>query len=774
VIQKYGAANVTQIITFGKLQARAVLKDVARVMGLSFAESDQLTKLMPDDLGITLDQALHKEPRFRELMERDPKSNTVIEYARSLEGLYRNAGIHAAGVIITEDPVVTYCPLYVGKDGDVVTQFDKDSAEKIGLVKFDFLGLKTLTVIDHAIKLVRESADPGTPEAEFELERMNYSDAKVFALISSGDTDGVFQVESSGMKDLCSRIQPNSLEDLTAINALYRPGPLGSGMVDDFIDRKHGRQEIKYDVEMLSTILKDTYGVILYQEQVMQTARELAGYSLGQADLLRRAMGKKKAEEMAEHKGIFVKGAVEKGIPQDKAESIFDLMAKFAEYGFNKSHSAAYGVLTYQTAYLKTYYPAEFMAALMTTEMHDTDKITKYIGDAKAHHIPVLPPDVNYSQNRFSVEKVKRPSGETVHGIRFGLEAIKGVGGIAVDTIVEARKTGGRFKSVMDFARRVSTRKVNKKVLESLTIAGAFDEIGEVNRASLLASIEPLLEFAGDEQAEKELGQTSLFDSFSAEEVKMITPSSAIFKNEEAWPRSKQLAMEKQVVGFFVSGHPMDTWQRICEEWLGWSTERIKKFAEEKQAAKAAAPKTQADAPYDYRSRPPKTEVALGGLLSELREVTTKKGTRMAFAQFEDMKGKIEVIFFPDAYAQLAETIKRALVEAEPLVMRGEVEIGDEAPKVLVKSLEWAVEAHKSRVNQVVLKLPLPQVTPDQLRELKKHFLQHRGKCSIRIDFIDPRFKTHLQLPKTVGIAASPQMVESVNKIFGKEVVHLI
>ncbi|MBC7692374.1 MAG: DNA polymerase III subunit alpha, partial [Methylotenera sp.] len=778
VIQKYGKDNVTQIITFGKLQARAVLKDVGRVMGLSFAESDILTKLLPDELNITLDSAIEKEPRLRERMDQDFKANKVMDYARSLEGLYRNAGIHAAGVIITEEPVVTYCPLYVGKDGDVVTQFDKDSAEKIGLVKFDFLGLKTLTVIDHAIKLVRAGAEPGTPEADFELERMNYEDAKVFALISSGDTDGVFQVESSGMKDLCSRIQPNSLEDLTAINALYRPGPLGSGMVDDFIDRKHGRQEIKFDVEQLATILKDTYGVILYQEQVMQTARELAGYSLGQADLLRRAMGKKKADEMAQHKGLFVKGATEKGIPQAKAESIFDLMAKFAEYGFNKSHSAAYGVLTYQTAYLKAYYPAEFMAALMTTEMHDTDKITKYIGDAKAHQIPVLPPDVNYSQNRFSVEKVTKPSGEVVHGIRFGLEAIKGVGGIAVDTIVEARKTGGRFTSVMNFCKRVSTRKVNKKVLESLTIAGGFDEIGEVNRASLLASIETLLEFAGDEQAERELGQNSLFDSFSAEEVKMITPSHAIFKNEEAWPRSKQLAMEKAVVGFFVSGHPMDTWQRICEEWLGWSTERIKKMAEEKQnakqAVKAAAPKADANAPYDYRSRPPKTEVALGGLLSEMREVTTKKGTRMAFGQFEDMKGKIEVIFFPDAYATLGEIVKRALVEADPLVLRGEVEFGDEAPKILVKSLEWAEEAHKTRVNQVVLKLPLPNVTPDQLRELKKHFLQHRGKCSIRLDFIDPRFKTHLQLPKNVGVAATPAMVESVNRIFGVEVVHLI
>jgi DNA polymerase III subunit alpha len=436
VAKKYGSDNVCQIITFGKLQARAVIKDVGRVLGLTFAETDQITKLLPDELDITIDRALSMEPRLREREENDPKISQVIKYARLLEGLYRNAGIHAAGVIITEKPVVTYCPLYKGKDGDWVTQFDKDFAEAIGLVKFDFLGLKTLTVIDNAIKLVRQVAQPGSEDADFSLEKMNYEDPKVFALIGSGDTDGVFQVESSGMKDLCTRMQPSSLEDLTAINALYRPGPLGSGMVDDFIDRKHGRKAMFYEVDALAPILKDTYGVILYQEQVMQIARELAGYSLGQADLLRRAMGKKKPEEMAKHREIFVKGATEKKLKPEKAEAIFDLMAKFAEYGFNKSHSAAYGVLTYQTAYLKAHYPTEFMAALMTTEMDNTDKITKYIADARQHQIPILAPDVNSSQKRFSVEVIHPDSSGSQKAIRFGLEAIKGVGGIAVDTIL--------------------------------------------------------------------------------------------------------------------------------------------------------------------------------------------------------------------------------------------------------------------------------------------------------------------------------------------------
>ncbi len=776
VAQKYGSENVCQIITFGKLQARAVIRDVGRVLGLSFAETDQLTKLLPDELDITLERAIEVEPRLREKMENDPKISQVMRYARSLEGLYRNAGIHAAGVIITENPVVSYCPLYVGRDGDLVTQFDKDFAEKIGLVKFDFLGLKTLTVIDNAIRLVRQVAQPGSLDSEFALERMNYNDPKVFALISSGDTDGVFQVESSGMKDLCTRIQPSSLEDLTAINALYRPGPLGSGMVDDFIDRKHGRKALAYEVESLEPILKDTYGVILYQEQVMQIARELAGYSLGQADLLRRAMGKKKPEEMAKHREIFVKGATAKGLKAEKAESIFDLMAKFAEYGFNKSHSAAYGVLTYQTAYLKTYYPTEFMAALMTTEMDNTDKITKYIGDARQHHIPVLPPDVNYSQKKFSVEMIEKgEKKELAKAMRFGLEAIKGVGGIAVDAILEARAKG-KFKSVLDLCKRVSTRKINKKVMESLCLAGALDSIAEVNRASLFASLEALLEHAGDEQAERELGQSSLFDSFTGDEVKAFTPVTALFKQEAEWPSSKKLAQEKEIVGFYVSGHPMDAWQKICEQWLGWSTERLKTVAIEKQQMKKAAPAVQEGGWDGYpqgRYKAAKTEVKLGGLLSEVKEITTKKGSRMAFAQLEDLKGKIEIVFFPEAYTAVQETLKRAIQEAEPIIVSGEVEFGEETPKILAKTLDWVAEAHRNRVQQMVIQLAPSETSADQLRELKKQLLQTRGKCPVRIDFKDQDFRTCLDLPRTFGVTATPQTVQVINRIFGRDVVSL-
>ncbi len=780
VQEKYGKENVCQIITYGKLQTRAVIKDVGRVLGLSFAETDVINKLIPDDLGISIDQSIAKEPRLREMMEQDFKVNTVVKYARKLEGLYRNAGIHAAGVIITEEPVVNYCALYMSKDGDIVTQFDKDAGEKIGLVKYDFLGLKTLTVIDNAVKLVnqqieKQSAQNGTASGKFLLDEIDYEDARVFALISSGDTDGVFQVESSGMKDLCSRIQPNSLEDLTAINALYRPGPLGSGMVDDFIDRKHGRQEIQYVVPELETILKETYGVILYQEQVMQIARELAGYSLGQADLLRRAMGKKKADEMAKHKEIFTEGALKKGLKKEVAEGIFDLMAKFAEYGFNKSHSAAYGVLTYQTAFLKAYYPAEFMAALMTTEVNDTDKITRYIGNAKMNKIPVLPPDVNFSQKSFSVEILE--NGEK--GIRFGLEAIKGVGSIAVDLILEARATGGVFTSVLDFVRRVSTRKVNKKVMEALTISGGFDAISEVNRPSLMASLEKLLEFASDEQEEKELGQSSLFDSFSAEDVKLITPVDALFQKLEDWPRSKRLSMEKQIVGFYVSGHPMDTWQSICEEWLGWSIDKLKDWGIAKSAEMASkpAPEQGGFGAGGYQ-RAKKPEIRIAGLIGETKEIMTKKGSRMAFSRLEDLTSSMEIIFFPESFTQNSEMMKRAMAEAEPLLIAGEVEATADGAKVFVKTLEWIEEAHKNRVQQVVLKLPLDKISSEQLRELKRNIITFRGKCPVRIEFSnltgEAKFKTRLELPKTVGLQTTPQMVESVNKIFGFNVVHLV
>lgn len=758
VKRKYGEQNVSQIITFGKLQTRAVLRDVGRVLGLSFAETDEISKLIPETLGITLDEALEKEPRIRAKLESDPKARAVYANAKKLEGLTRNPGIHAAGVIITERPISEYCPLYVSKDGDAVTQFDKDSGEKIGLIKFDFLGLKTLTVIDQAIQLIRRDED-------FVLEDISYKDPRVFALISSGDTDGVFQVESSGMKDLCSRIQPNSLEDITAINALYRPGPLGSGMVTDFIDRKHGRKAMQYELPALEPILAETYGVILYQEQVMRIARELAGYSLGQADLLRRAMGKKKAEEMASQRDIFTKGAVSRGVPLEKAQAIFDLMAKFAEYGFNKSHSAAYGVLTYQTAYLKTHYPAEFMAALMTTEINDTDKITRYLKDAREHGIPILPPSVNHSIKPFSVELLE---GGT-KAIRFGLEAIKGVGSIAVDEIIQARDKQGLFKDMIDFAKRVSPRRVNKKVYEALTLSGAFGAVsGAYNRPTLLASIENLLAFSNQEFAEKERGQSSLFDSFQSDTIPSLVSLSTIFKEEPDFSRAKRLTTEKETVGFFVSGHPMDAWQSVCKDWLGWDIERVK----------TEPPKMQAGGDgggWRNGKPPPKPTVQIAGLITESKEIVTKKGSRMAFLKVEDLSGSIEGIVFPEPFADFESAISLAITQAEPVLIHAEVDSQNpEQVKILIKSLRNLEEAHGGRTKRVLITLSLDKVAPEQLRDLNSILLGHRGTYPVKITLQGENFKTALDLPEGRGVDGSAKLVESVQKLFAGPVIKLL
>lgn len=774
VSKKYGKDNVCQIITYGKLQARAVVKDVGRVLGLSFEESNRITGFFPDGLDVTVRSAIEQESRIQELIAADPKIAKVFEYAEKLEGLYRNAGIHAAGVIITENPVVSYCPLYCGKDGDIVTQYDMSYAEKIGLVKFDFLGLKTLTVIDNAVKLVRRE------KPDFSIDTISWKDPAVFKLVSSGDTDGVFQVESSGMKDLCRRIQPGSVEDLTAINALFRPGPLGSGMVDDFIDCKHGRKAIEYAVPSLEPILRETYGVILYQEQVMQIARELAGYTLGQADMLRRAMGKKKPEEMAKQKEIFVKGATERKLAADVAAGIFDLMAKFAEYGFNKSHSAAYAVLTYQTAFLKTYYPQEFMAALMTTEMSNTDSLAKYIADARAHQVTVLPPDVNLSPRVFGVEK----GSDGKKSIRFGLEAIKGVGGAAVEAMLEEREKSP-FRGLVDFCRRVSNRKANKKVIESLIVAGAFDAIAEANRPSMLASVENILESSASEQEERGLGQTSLFDAFTATEIKpqSLGGGDMLFKREPDWPLQKRLAQEKAAVGFYVSGHPMEGWQVICDEWLGWNTQKVKEHVQ-KAAAKAAELAAQGVAPkappkpepgqFGGRfQRPQRKEVRLGGLIVECREKTTKTGKRMAFAQFEDQYGKMELVIFPDAYAQNEPLLSRATREAAPVLITAEIEPREDEVKLLLGKVEFLEEVYAGRSQHLWLRFRPAEMQVEQLRELKTLLLDHRGAIPVSILFEDKDYRTTLALPKDLRVDLSPKLLAALQNKYGQGVAKI-
>ncbi|MGD9125417.1 MAG: DNA polymerase III subunit alpha, partial [Desulfarculaceae bacterium] len=513
VSDRYGKLNVAQIITFGSMQARAVIRDVGRVLDMPYNEVDQIAKLVPAVLGINLEQALEKEPRLVERMKSDPQVNKLVEIARALEGLPRHASTHAAGVVIGDVPLSEVVPLYKGPKDETVTQFDMKCVEKAGLIKFDFLGLRTLTVLNLAVEMVREGGNP-----DFSLEDIDLEDKETYKLLSRGDTTGVFQLESSGMKELLAKMRPETFEDVIALVALYRPGPLESGMVDDFVARKHGEKKVSYLLSQLEPVLKETNGVIVYQEQVQEIAGLLAGYSLGEGDILRRAMGKKVPEVMEAQRERFMAGAKENGVDKKKAAEIFDLMAKFAGYGFNKSHSAAYGLIAFQTAYMKTHYPLEFMAALLTSEMNNSDKVMLHIAECRERGLTVLPPDINLSGRNFTVSE---------DAIRFGLAAVKNVGLGAVDVILETREQGGRFSSLFDFCERVSLRKVNRRVLESLIKCGAFDSTG-AERSQLMAVLDEAMDIGQKLGRDREGGQVNMFGAFQeasgAEPVKDLPP----------------------------------------------------------------------------------------------------------------------------------------------------------------------------------------------------------------------------------------------------------
>lgn len=551
VVDKYGADKVAQIITFGKLQAKAAIRDVGRVLGMSYAEVDAIAKLIPEVLNIKLSQAIEQEATLQNMMRENPTIDLLFKTAMSVEGLVRHASVHAAGLVIGKEALVKYCPLYVGRDGIVTTQLDMMDLEKIGLVKFDFLGLKTLTLLHRAEKDIRKNHDP-----KFSIAQLPINDPKTYAMISKGDTVGVFQLESPGMQDLCKKLKPDHFEDVTAINALFRPGPLGSGMVDDFIDRKHGKKHILYPHPRLEVILKPTYGVIVYQEQVQQIAVELAGYSLGRADILRRAMGKKKPEEMASQREIFLQGTHTQNIAAPVAKSIFELMAMFAEYGFNKSHASAYALISYQTAYLKIHYPEIFYASLLTTEVSFIDKVNRYIHDARKHDIQVLPPDVNASQPEFTVVE------DTLKTVRFGLLGVKGVGLAALDNILEERKKSGPFLSLTDFCGRVDTRRTNKKVIEALIKSGGFDFTG-ISRAKLFHMLEAVQQHTNYKQEHGHQHQVSLFG----------TPTSALEQDlkhaktiPEEWDEITQAEFEREHLGCYVNHHPLDRFKHIQEK----------------------------------------------------------------------------------------------------------------------------------------------------------------------------------------------------------------
>lgn len=735
VTKKYGQERVAQIITFGKLQAKAVIRDVSRVFGLPYSEADVISKLIPEEIGITLERAIETEPKLKELIDSDQKIKKIVDISKRLEGLLRHASIHAAGVIITNEPLVNYAPLYRGRDGEQVVQFDKDFSEKIGLVKFDFLGLKTLTVIQNAVNLIRRDINP-----LFDIDDIDMEDRKVFDLISSGNTSGVFQLESSGMKELCKRIKPDTIDDITAINALYRPGPLGSGMVDDFVEIKHGRKSTHYAFKELEPVLKDTYGIIVYQEQVMNIARIVASYSLGQADMLRRAMGKKKPEEMEKHKSIFCEGAKKNGFDQQKAGDLYDLMAMFAEYGFNKSHAVAYAVIAYQTAYLKTYYSAYFFSALLGSEMDNTDKITGYIQDAKENGMEILPPDVNESLWSFNVLPGNK--------IRFGMGAVKNVGEGAVAAIVTERDNKGAFKGFVDLCERVDQSSINKRVLESLIKVGAFDQSEKFNRKTLLENLELITSYAQKNQKEKASGQTSLFDfSDEAGSNAMGISDPLEIREFPDFDEKEKLSYEAELIGIYVSGHPLNRYQTIIKQVASMQIVDLENLEGQD-----------------------KREVLLAGLVIEQKILLTKKGDKMCFAKLQDLSGKIEAVVFPKVFEEFQEL----LTTDEPLAMAGYINLAETPRKFFPNKIFKLQEYAEQKIQAIKIVLSPEDLSDKNLELMKKTLLGYRGQVPVYIIVEHQEGRARIPLGSEYAVMPQARLASGLNELFAKNAVQLV
>ena len=671
VVQQYGRANVAQIITFGKLLAKGVIRDVARVLDMPYARADAMAKLIPDELGINLTNSYEKEPKIKELCEADPQAARVWEYALALEGLNRNAGTHAAGVVISNEPLWKKTPLFKPSGLDTLaTQYNGKYVEDVDLIKFDFLGLKTLTVIEEANKLIEQRHGK---RVDFITTDVN--DKGVYDLIQTGNTIGLFQIESDGMQDLCKRLKPSNFEDIIAVLALYRPGPMESGMLDDFIDRKHGRAEINYFYDEfdapLRPILETTYGVIVYQEQVMQIVQTIGGFSLGGADLVRRAMGKKIKEEMDRLKGEFAIGGVKKGYQKAHCEELFDLIVKFAGYGFNKSHSAAYALVTFYTSYLKKYYPSEFMAALLTLEKDNTDKVVKYVDEVKRLGLDLFPPDINKSDLVFSAKKI---DGEEV--VMFGMGAIKGAGDVAIKSILKARDEGGLFTDLADFISRIDGSKVNKRVIESLTKAGAFDSFG-YSRHALLEQIEKIVETVGKAALAKKMATGSLFgDSDELTKIDIELEHLPEFDAKEI------LEFEKASLGFYVSGHPLDQYREQLDKVNYTLSSQIDELADGSQAI-------------------------FVGKIENITEKISKKGNKFGIATIMDLHGNIELMLFEDRLKELKESYNLE----EPIAFKVRISKDENFTRMNILKIETILDAQKEKVKTKQKEVQEPPLT---------------------------------------------------------------
>jgi len=739
VTEKYGKDKVAQIITFGTMAARAAVRDVGRALGIPYARVDMIAKMIPWEPNITIEKALKMEKRISEEMDNDEEVKDLIKNAISLEGLSRHASTHAAGIVLSEKPLTDYVPLQKTADGEICTQYAMAELEELGLLKMDFLGLRTLTVISNALKIIKH-----TQGKEIDIDNIPINDKAVYKMLSEGRTIGVFQLESEGMRDLVKRLKPENMDDITALLALYRPGPLGSGMIEDFISGKRGEVKIKYPHPRLEPILKETYGVIVYQEQVMKVASELAGFSLGQADILRKAMGKKQKNVMEKQRELFIKGAQKNKIKKNIAAEVFDLIAYFAGYGFNKSHSVSYAYISYQTAYLKKNYPVEYMASLLTSIMGNSDKISLYIRECQNMGIQILPPEINQSLVNFTVVGNK--------SIRFGMAAVKNVGEKAIGSIIEERKKNNKYKSLFDFCQRVDLRVVNKRVTESLIRCGSFDSLGG-KRSQLLAVLDEVIKRGQEYQKDKKNGQTSIFDLFeNTQKDKINHVHQYTLPNLEEFSENELLAMEKEMMGLYISQHPLKNHQKKIEDIISVSSNEAVNL-------------------------PDGSLVILAGVINRVRKKSTKNGNLMAFISLEDLEGSIEAIIFPKVYEKNKEKIKKD----ELVVIEGSLDVGEEKVKLIAKKLSLLKEYKKSKINSIKYKkikngdeikrlhieIKYKKNQSNILLRLKEIFIKYPGRSKIMLHFKkNEKSVTHL-IDDKFSVNLNHEIIKEIENIIG-------
>jgi DNA polymerase-3 subunit alpha len=723
VIDKYSKENVAQIITFGTMMAKGVLRDVGRVMGFPYTDVDKIAKLVPNDLGITLEAALRIEPDLRGTYEKDPQIKLLVDTSRKLEGLTRHASTHAAGVVISDKPLQKRIPLFKTADDQITTGYTMKSLEKLGMLKMDFLGLKTLTVVNQTVQIIKR-----TKSDQIVIEDISLEDSKTFELFARAETAGVFQLESAGMRDLLRKSKPEKFEDLIAILALYRPGPMGSGMLDEYIKRKQGEIKVKYDHPALEPILKETYGIIVFQEQVMQIVSTLAGFSMAEADSVRKVMSKKIPEAMAKLKEKFLAGTDKNNIDHSMAEKIFDLITYFAGYGFNKSHSAAYAMISYRTAYLKANYPVEFMTALLTSEKNNSDKLADYISESVRMDIEILPPDVNESFKNFTV---------VGDDIRFGLSAVKNVGVNAADYIISNRRENGKFESLFDFAERIDSRMVNRKVVESLVKCGAFDSTG-IRRSQAMAILDKVLEMAGKTQKDRRNGQLSFFDDMGAEET--FKGAFQEIPDIEEWPEHELLANEKEMLGFYITEHPLARFERLLNAYSTCSVSKLANLSDGQ-------------------------EVLIGGIIKKVRTtVTRKKGEKMAIVTLEDLDNFVGVLVFPTAYRKAPELIK----EDSMIYVRGRLNLREEEPKIVAEDIIPLERVKEAFTKSVLIKMSTTGLKEQTMEEIRGVIQRHKGKIPVFVDLVSPEGrKIRLSTDSDLTVFPDDDLLEEVEEIVG-------